>query len=184
MEMLKIVARLEGERWWLSRELNKLGIKAVLGGGSTFVELPESKKASQTGEFAFFIPSKVKKIYKRCYISATEEGKENGSSQIVCGLSGKALKPYYMPRDFKDARAHFCAPYTIATVIHDKKGSFSIFEHKAEIKDQTAKIVSRLIWRGIIKNLPVSLVRYQKALEAAQEKSRCNRCQCTHYAAA
>jgi hypothetical protein len=105
---------------------------------------------------------------------------------VVCGLSGKPLRPYYESRGKgkKYKRyARFSAPQTIVTV-QGKDNQVSIMKHRVEmVQSQTAQIVSFRIWNGNPESMPRKLAHYRPAAESALAKLRCTNPHRLHFAA-
>ena len=95
---MKIVAKVSGENIQLVKTLNERGISAKLVKNGVIVELPKVL-GSNPEDLKFSIPQEVKG--SQFFIDCYEHGggmTNTGFGTIVCGLSGKKLKPYYVPK--------------------------------------------------------------------------------------
>ena len=162
------------------------GITAKLVKGGVIVELPARKKSWSDPDI-YEIPTEVNS--STLFIDATENGggmTNTGSGTIVCGLSGKALRPYYVSRGGHLAcgtHAHFSVPNAAVTVTGYRcDDEVTIEEHKICRDGNIARIESKLLWSGNVKMLPESLSRFRAAAEAAREKGNCYHCRHTHFA--
>jgi hypothetical protein len=123
-------------------------------------------------------------------IEVTEHGggmTKTGSGTVVCGLSGQALRPYYVPRSGHLAcgtHAYFSVPEAVVTVTGDyPDDTVTIEAHKIVRDGNVAWIESKRLWSGQLEELPKLFERFRAAAEAAIEKSTCYHCRCVHFAA-
>ena len=169
---------------WLARALNRRGIVTRITRGNVVARL--RRKSLEKNFDSFEIPVEI--AYQgRLFISAAEQGggfSLIGPHQIVCGLKGKALKAYSVGSSSKDVQAYFRAPVGLVTICINRQMHSDVIvitEHRIEREQRVAKIVSKPLWQGRVKDLPESLGCYKMAAGAAVEKARCYQCRCIHY---
>lgn len=109
---MKIVARINAENVAMVESLKQRDINAKLVKGGVIVELPASKDSTRD-DSKYEIPNEVIVANATLFIDCEEKGggmTNTGSGTVVCGLSGKALRPYYVPKGYCNAdHAHFLA---------------------------------------------------------------------------
>ena len=188
MKQMKIVAKVNGEKQELVKTLNQKGITAKLVRGGVVVELPKRKKESWNDPDSFEIPHEVNSA--TLFIDCTEHGggmTNTGSGTVVCGLNGKALKPYYMPRRGHLAcgtHAYFSVPNAVVTVTgYRRDTNVTITEHRIVREGNIARIESKELWRGELEVLPETFEHFRAAAEAAQGKANCYHCRSAHFIA-
>jgi hypothetical protein len=122
-------------------------------------------------------------------LHAAEEGggqRRTGRSTIVCGLSGKALKPYYIragSAKICGEHAYFTVPNGLVTVSgYRQDRSVAIREHTILIHKGIAKINTSILWDGERQAIPRSLSDFWDAAQAAEDKCQCQSCRDVHYA--
>jgi len=179
---MKIIAKVYGEDPNLVETLVKRQVSAKLVKGAVIVELPELK-----GSYTYEIPKEIMKATFCIDISECGGGMTNtGSGQIVCGLDGRALRPYYVPRGgslCNGNHAYFAIPDGLVTINGENKcQNVVIQEHRIEVSENTAKIVSKDIWSGNHEDLPTMFSKFESAALAAVRKSNCYHCRCVHFA--
>lgn len=186
---MKIVARINGENTSLVDTLTQRGVTAKLVRGAIIVELPARKKESWGDPDSYEVPAEANDA--TLFLDATEHGggmTNTGSGTVVCGMSGKPLRPYYTPRGGHLAcgtHAYFSVPNAVVTVTgyrHDT--NVTIEEHRIVRDGNVARIESKKIWSGELGVLPESFSRFQAAAEAAKTKGNCYHCRCVHFAEA
>lgn len=183
---MKIVARVEGEKPTLIEALKAGGIAAKLVRNATIVEL----ERNQSHTDLYHVPDEIQSHEYVLLIEATEHGggmTNTGSATVVCGSSGKKLRPYYVPKGHSNStHAYFSVPGSIITVTgYRKDDNVTIMEHKIEIKGaygEFAEIKTSDVWSGEVGVLPNLYSRYQDAAEAAHGKANCYHCRHVHYA--
>lgn len=182
---MKVTARINGENLKLVEKLNQRGITAKLVKGGVIVELPAIDKNSWNPE-TYEIPSEVNG--GMLFLDLVEEGggmTHTGSSTVVCGLSGKALRPYYVPRGGHlscGTHAFFSVPNAVITVEADRQDdNVVIKEHRIVCDDNVARIKGKKIWTGALNELPKIFSHFQKAAEAAIQKANCYHCREPHF---
>ncbi|MBN1325962.1 hypothetical protein JW977_03195 [Candidatus Falkowbacteria bacterium] len=186
---MKITARINGENQSLVDTLTQRGITAKLVKGGVIVELPTRKKESWNDPDTYEVPVEVNGA--TLFLDVAEEGggmTNTGSGTVVCGLSGKALRPYYVPRGGHLAcgtHAYFSVPNAVVTVTgYRRDENVTIEEHRIVRDGNVARIKSKKLWCGELEVLPESFNRFQAAAEAASTKGNCYHCRCVHFAEA
>jgi hypothetical protein len=137
---MNVVIKINNEKF-RTVDLNDQGFKTKRVNGGVIVELPKKEKN---------IPARIPDD-SSFLIFCTEKGDgDKGISQIVCGLSGKPLRPYYIPRTiFEEDHAFFSIPEALITVHGEKKNAYvTINEHRLSVQNGTAKVVSKVLWKG------------------------------------
>ena len=141
----------------------------------------------ETDDGIFIIPESTKQIH--LFLNLSEFGggmTKTGSATVVCGVSGKPLKPYKIFRHGDlacNTHALFSVPEKAITIRAEKNRQIVIREHKIVITaPRRACIHSETLWTGNFLELPNRLSRYQNAVDAAREKAYCYHCRCVHYA--
>jgi len=179
---MKIVAKIDREDRDLAERMRGKGLEARVIRGRTLIEL------NKTGN-VYDIPVEVKSQNPTLMIDCSECGggmTNTGNSTIVCGLSGKKLRPYYVPRGGHLANgnhAYFAVPSMVVTISGYRQDYVvTIEEHAIIVNGSRAHIKSSIIWSDEVDNLPNYLDRYREAAYAAYEKSNCYHCRCVHYA--
>ena len=182
---MKITARINGENQSLVDTLTQRGIIAKLVKGGVIVELPVKKENSDIYE----VPMEVNSA--TLFLDVTEDGggmTNTGSGTVVCGLSGKALRPYYVPRGGNLAcgtHAYFSVPNAVVTVTgYRRDDNVTITEHRIVRNGNIARIESKKLWSGELEVLPELFDQFQAAAEAARNKGNCYHCRCVHFAEA
>ncbi|OGL69452.1 hypothetical protein A3D60_03205 [Candidatus Uhrbacteria bacterium RIFCSPHIGHO2_02_FULL_47_29] len=176
---MRIVARVEGNQRRLIERLGGNGLVwRPIKGGATIVTL-QSAPGFADGMCAVTIPDQLGDFGLRIEISETWQGSETHSTaSVVCGLSGKALRPFFRGR----GDGWFSVPNacTVITAWHPN-GDVMIAIHFIFRMENTALIGHHALWRGIC--VPQRFEHYRLAIEAAREKSKCLNCQCVHFQA-
>ncbi|MDD3487516.1 MAG: hypothetical protein PHF35_04050 [Candidatus Moranbacteria bacterium] len=183
---MKIVAKVSGEKPELVKVLGQHEIKAKLVKGGVVVELPERDRENWNDPQTFDVPAEVNGA--TLFIDVAEEGggmTNTGSGTVVCGLSGKALRPYYVPKGYCNAdHAYFSVPGSVITITgYRRDDNVTIREHKIVREGNMARIDTEVLWEGELEFLPNLYGRYREAAEAAHRKGNCYHCRCVHYAA-
>jgi hypothetical protein len=181
-EVMRVKARINGENQLLVDALSQHGIIAKLVKGGIIVELPALNDPG-----VYEVPMEVSDAV--LYLDLTEHGggrTNTGSGTVVCGLSGKALRPYYVPRRGHlacNAHAYFCVPNAAVTVTGFRNGKVKIEEHRI-VRDgnNMTLIESTKLWYDELRMLPETFSRFRAAAQAAITKAKCYHCRCVHFA--
>jgi len=186
---MKVTARINGENQSFVDTLTQRGITAKLVKGGVIVELPARKKKSWSDPDTYEVPAEVNDA--KLFIEVTEHGggmTNTGSGTVVCGLSGKPLRPYYVPRGGHLAcgtHAYFSVPNAVVTVTgYRRDDNVTIEEHRIVRDGNVVWIESKKLWSGELEVLPESFSRFRAAAEAASAKGNCYHCRCVHFAEA
>jgi hypothetical protein len=182
VSVVKVVARRAGEDAALAEDLRAKGLRAKLVRGAVVVDLPKSD-----GDRGYYdIPPGLGG--STFLIDVAEEGgafTKTGHARVVCGVSGKPLRPYYMPRNGHLANgqhAFFSVPEQVITVSANKE-NIKITRHVlSEVGDRVG-MESEEIWSGRQEELPETFGKYAAAVEAAAKKASCYHCRHAHYVA-
>ncbi len=182
---MHITAKVNEGNQALADTLAKRGITAKLVKGGVIVELPVSKKGSRNDPDTYKIPAEV--AGATLLINVTEHGGGGiGRGTVVCGLSGAALRPYYVPRggSLNDGtHAHFAVYSNVVTITGYRFNyNVTIEEHWIVRDGNTARIESKTFWSGDLKVLPELFIRFKAAARAATNKGNCLHCRSVHYA--
>lgn len=144
---MKITARINHEDQKLLQALLMRGVNAKMVRKGIIVELPAS------APFTYWVLKEVGKA--KLFIDVTEQGggmTHTGDAVVVCGMSGKALRPYFIPRGGHLAcgeHAFFAVPNTCVTVTgYRRDATIVIAEHRVVREDQIARITSKQLWVG------------------------------------
>lgn len=179
---MKIVAKVKKESLELVDSLNKRGINAKLARNGVVIELPNDEVSGK-----YEIPAEAQDAI--LFIDCTESGggyTNTGSATVVCGLSGKALRPYLVSRSGHracDTHAYFSVPCSVITVTgYRKQSNIEIVSHTIIRDGNIARIESKSIWSGDFRELPKIFERYEQAVFAANKKADCYHCRHVHYA--
>lgn len=124
-------------------------------------------------------------------IQIAEEGGglgEIGQATIICGFSGKALRPFFVGREQDDPHALFSVPGGIVVIELrlSSTGSRVRVQSREVVKDEAerlARIVAKTLYQGSLEAFPESLIRYRPAVDAALAKAQCQRCSHAHFIA-
>jgi hypothetical protein len=177
---MRVKARINGKNQLLVDALSQDGIIAKPVKGGIIVELPALNDPD-----VYEVPVEVSDAV--LYLDLTEHGGSRinaGSGTVVCGLSGKPLRPYYVPRRGHlacNAHAYFCVP-NAATVTGYRNGKVKIEEHRIVRDGNMALIESTKLWYGEWMMLPETFSRFRAVVQAAIIKAKCYHCQCVHFA--
>lgn len=137
------------------------------------------------------IPNSVLDYDYVLLINVAEKGGKCGDisyAQIVCGVSGKPLKPFFLPRKNVQPcsdHAYFTLPercYTIEAS-EDYENIVKIKEHTIEIDEDNnkARIRTDDVFVGNIIDLPDDLIRFKKPAQICIDKASCEECQRVFY---
>lgn len=177
---MKITARVKGENAKLVETLNSRGISAKMVRGGVIVEL--AKNSADDYE----IPKEVNSALLLLNVAECGGGATNtGKSTIVCGTSGEALNPYYIPKGGHlscGEHAFFAVRDGVVTIEGLRPGNFlTIKEHRIIRDSNTAWIESTVLWTGWMEDLPVMFDYFEAAIDAAILKAHCYHCREPHF---
>lgn len=173
---MRIVARVEVNQPTLIERLEGNGLVCTpIRGGATVVTLPRALGFAD-GLCAVIIPSELGDFGLRIEISENWQGSETYSAaSVVCGMSGKALRPFFRGR----GEGWFSIPNSciVVTAWH-RTGDALIAMYSINRVENTALIGHHAWWRGRL--VPKRFEHYRPAIEAAHQKSRCFNCPPQH----
>lgn len=190
MERLYISAKTKGEDISLIDTLASRNIEAKLIRGAVLVQLPENESHSWDNP-VFDIPSELKDPL--LLIEAVEEGggmSNTGEGVIVCGLSGKKLRPYYIPTGgplSNAVHAHFSVPEAVVTIeVTEHHTTTAVIRENRIIREgNTARIQVKVLWSGRIKQdlkeVPALFARFIPAIKAGWDKIQQYHCRHAYY---
>lgn len=168
-------------------------VKADDVGCFSFIDDSEVRETVNNGLFVclrrtesglLLVPEELRSMNSTLYVEC-EERQTNGTSTVVCGLSGKSLKaerdPAFGPRR-TDAQAYFFAPLSVVT-IECARGSddVSIVLHQGKRDGVYAFVSEDVLWEGDGNALPRELSRFSAAARAARKKAACPECRHVHF---
>lgn len=187
---MKITARLNGENQSLVDTLTQRGITAKLVKRGVVIDLPRRGRMWSAAEpwdnQEYEIPPEAQEA--AFFIDVPEEGggkTHTGKGTVVCGLSGKALRPYYVPHGGHLAcgtHAYFSVPVAVITVTgYCLSDDIVIKKHEIVRNGDSAQIKSSTLWKGDLEVMPESFSRFQAAALAARDKANCYHCRHVHF---
>jgi hypothetical protein len=184
---MKITARINREDQKLVQTLNERGIKARLVKNGVIVELPAIREPADGFDGEYQIPKEVDGVM--LFIDISEHGggmTKTGSAIIVCGLTGKALRPYYVPQHgtlVLGIHAHFAVSTAVVTITgYRNEDNVTIREHRIVHERKIARIKTTELWHGRWQELPQSFSKFYAAAKVANEKGNCYHCRHVHFA--
>lgn len=120
---------------------------------------------------------------------ATECGgasRNQGYASVVCGETGKELKPYLVPTKgslSNSDHAYFAVPGTVIEVFAVCNVGVQIRRHTLVVcPDGYITVTTRLLWEGSDESLPDELYEFIDAVEAAASKAGEFHCRDVYYA--
>jgi len=139
----------------------------------------------------FEVPEILKNLPQKLLIQCEEYGggaTHTGNAQIICGLSGKPLRPYCVPQRGHLAggtHALFSVPESVIVVSfshHRGDGDINIRNFSLRKVGECKFVVDEFeVWTGKPYDLPISFSKYKSAVDAAVQKSNCYHCREPHY---
>ena len=121
-------------------------------------------------------------------IEASENGGATtnlGSCDIVCGLNGEKLRPYYIPRSghlSNGEHAYFCYRKLIVIEVDRCKNiKIKCLYGRFNIDHLFAKMVIEEIWKGFHCELPERFSKFKDAIEAGIKKCNAYHCRSAYY---
>ena len=186
---MKLTARIGREEPNLVKTLIERGIKAKLVRMATIVEIPNKDQAAVPGIYE--IPEELLQCDNvTLLIDLPEEGggyTNTGSGTVVCGLTGRALHPYYVVGNGHRAcgeHAYFAVPHEVVTVTgYRRQDTVTILRLRIVRNDNTACIDCDKLWSGELGDLPDTFSQFRVAAEAAVAKGNCYHCREVHFSA-
>lgn len=139
----------------------------------------------------YSIPELIKDKNHILLIDVTENGGfcegVDRFAQVVCGMSSKALKPYFIPRkNVKPCGHHAYFSIPESCVIIQAIDSDNIKIIKLNINNQvsqnnTATLEKTELYSGSVETINEENVRFKQAAQVALDKYNCNDCVHTHF---
>jgi len=138
----------------------------------------------------YIVPSIIDNKKYTLLIDVTESGGWDGpdepnTAQIVCGMSGKALKPYFIPRlNVKECGDHAFFSIPEGCVLVQVEGDIvTIIEVKIQLyqEEGLVSLVEKEYYHGHVDDLPTDLIRFKMPSQIAVDKSNCEKCTHVHY---
>lgn len=107
---------------------------------------------------------------------------------VVCGVSGKALRPYMTEdgplRPPNGIHARFSIPYNVVTIHAHEDGRVTIMKHSLSLGDEdVVSLTEKQIYHGFPQNLSGWKTKYFDAARAAAEKGGTMNCRTPKYVA-
>lgn len=179
---MKVIAKIPGENKEILDKFLKMGENARLVKGCVLIEL----KNSDEDKNLFMLPKDVGNMLLLIDLCETGGQRGNkGEAQIVCGLSGKTLKPYFVPKKFmkgNEEHAKFSVPTAVITVNAIKDETIIISKYTISKGDTVVRLQKDILWEGMFdSNPPDTLQNYLGPVEAARQKATCPNCREPHY---
>lgn len=151
--------------------------------GLAFVDLRLLRPGHDGDPKDYVIPPFVNPEYLRIYLEEYRlyGSNKNSETQIVCGISGKALWPNEVREGIREHNALFLVPKQAVTVLSTYQKNIIINVHTILVDGQIARVEKQKIWEGRLRNFPDDWKRYRPAAEAARAKSQCRFCSHVHF---
>jgi hypothetical protein len=155
--------------------------------GRTAIVLPYNAKRK-----GYIMPEKLEKMDCQMLLHAAESGggmTNTGYSTIICGLSGKALRPYVVHTHGHLSNGTHAEFWILSSYIKicasKKEQDLDIVKMTAEYDEQerVIRVSETQIWHGFENELPKRYNRYADAVSAAVDKADCYHCREPHYIA-
>ncbi len=183
---MQIRGRIHSNEEDIFRYLTRKGVVVKREKRSMLFDLKITAGLLEPGPEYCEIPRAVKDVSAEVVylIEASEKGGlrlHDGNGTIVCGLKGKRLRPYYVPRKKNGPTAFFSAVGGLSTVTaYFHEGTFMIMNHKIK-ENSNGFLYIESLTVGFGSFLPSSLSHYTEAVQAAKEKAACINCNCVHF---
>lgn len=183
---VQIVLKKKGETEEIYQTLLKGGYDVEQLPGVLLVYLPRDGKIE--------IPSCMDKFIT--LLNSEEQGgyfNTYGASVIICGISGKKIKPFYIPAKKEIGRPHafFSLPKSLIRIEADSNKQTKIikyeavFSNDALIQKTYIELKCTVLWSGSAgaeaKMLPSVYEKYSFAVRAALKKAACPECKEVHF---
>lgn len=168
-------------RWhnvWLSEE--HLILPFVFASGNNFINDKRAMLSLQQEKIqpeGIILPEIIQTENFKVFIQTEESLYENERSQVVCGLSGKMLKPYYLTTTARvyepEWREYVYGKFSVlngAIIINGKQNSDEVVitEVKASVKNNTLFLETKVLFKGEYMNLFSARNQYNRYYNAAQ----------------
>lgn len=182
MAMIRIVVKFRCNFSFIA-VMKQQGYVVWPGQRKVAVELPLLREGNSGGPNLYSIPS-FAGDGSELRINAEECGDLlGGKAQVVCGISGKMLQPFYLKQEVKEQQISFSVPNRMVTIGAESRSKRIIIEiHALYSEGLIAWIETKTEYKGPIYKLPKNLRRFRPGAEAAIQRARCALCRHTHYA--
>lgn len=180
---MKLILKVLGEH----QEIVDLIPRAKLVKNAVILELVQNTHG------IFEVPEILKNFSHKLLIECEEYGggaTNTGNAQIICGLSGKALRPFYVPQRGHLAggtHALFSVPESVVTISfshHRGDGYVNIRNFSLRKVGECRFVVDEFeVWTGRPEDLPLKFRQYSSAVDATVHKANCYHCREPHYIA-
>lgn len=163
----------------LADALNDEGVEARVVRNATIIVLPKNKKTS-----VWEIPAVARKFQGKVCFNCEESG-GNGYATIVCSLSGKKLRPYYIfsstAHNPDGYQALFCVEKAVVFIDAYEDGFVQIVKAQLKRNDHLVSRENTELWYGPLEKLETSSV-YADAAAKAVTKARRSDCKAPVFA--
>lgn len=146
-------------------------------------------KINDSGDF--IIDPLLRKANHILLIDISENGglsEDDNYAQVISGLSGKALRPYFIPRKNVipcGEHAFFSIPESCVRIAsHGEIITISKISIVDDKENEIAKLNFEILYSGTLDNLLLDNsenIRFKQAAEIAVDKSNCKNCTHVHY---
>lgn len=165
-----VVARLPDPN--RAAELKSKGLKAKAVKNAVICQLPPYNPEDPDSP-VWTLPGVLKEA--TLLIDCAEAGglveQGHGIGTVIAGVTGKALRPYYVPKRMQAETAFFAVMNKVCTVTAWQDGVIRISKHEIESESSAVWVETTEIWAGRLTRLPRKLKRFKAAAEAAVEKA-------------
>ncbi|MDD5569189.1 MAG: hypothetical protein PHG23_02135 [Candidatus Pacebacteria bacterium] len=173
MIIVKLIAKIRGRVPGLNESI-KNEIAVTESGHTIIVLLREENFLEKKEKTWFYIPEPVMRRPHHLLIECEEmleTAGEIGCATIICGTSGKEVRPFMISRS--TGKAIFSLLKTAAVVKANTEGMISITEYEIKIglDSKQGYVWRKRLWSGTIEELPQLLLRYERAANNALKKA-------------
>lgn len=168
--MIHVIARLPDPE--AAEGLRALGLDAKAVRNATICRLPPYNEEDPDSP-VWSLPRCLKKA--TLLIDCAEAGglvsKDLGIGTVVAGVSGKPLKPYYVPKRVQAETAFFAVLNRAVTITGWQDGVLRISRHEIADESSAIWVETHEVWVGRLVSLPKNLKRFEPAAKAAVDKA-------------
>ena len=176
---MKVIGRVNREDQELFSRLREGNIQARIVKNALIIDLPKLDK------YIYGIPDILFNENVIYFIECIERGGREGgkeSATIICDKSGNPMRPYYIPKTKSNTNgehAYFAVPFCITVQISDNMPDVITISERSLIKEEDRiELVTRLLGKCEVNDIPKAFDRFENAIKIAFEKSRivdCNK---------
>ncbi|MCL5006929.1 MAG: hypothetical protein M1153_02190 [Patescibacteria group bacterium] len=155
---MRITARIPGGNGRLLQYLQAFRISGQVVQNFIVVDLQElPEKSGFPSPRAYYLPPQLSSLKPEpeLHIELSEHGGaelHSGSATIVCGVSGKALRPFRIPRSNVMAcgeHAIFSVPWAVMAITATHPGDkIEVLKHRIEKFPMGARLKTEEVWKG------------------------------------